>query len=56
METVFMYCVNEDDGVHVVQPQLTMVDDDDDAIPLPPLTSRLGNLDGSTVGSVRVSS
>jgi hypothetical protein len=43
METVFMYCINEDDGVHVVQPELTMVDDDDDTTPLPPL-SELGEL------------
>jgi hypothetical protein len=29
--------------VHVLQPELTMVDDDDDATPLPPL-SELGEL------------
>ena len=43
METVFMYCVNEDDGVHVVQPELTMADDGDDLPELPPL-SELGEL------------
>jgi len=44
METVFMYCVNEDDGVHVVQTELTLVDDgDDDVMPMPPL-SELGEL------------
>ena len=43
METVFRYCVNEDDGVHIVQPELTMVDDNDDLPELPPL-SELGEL------------
>ena len=44
MEYAFIWCVNgDDDGVHVVQPELTIVDDDDDATLLPPL-SELGEL------------
>ena len=44
MEYAFIWCVNgDDDGVHVVQPELTMVDDDDDLPQLPPL-SELGEL------------
>lgn len=44
MEYAFIWCVNgDDDGVHIVQPELTTADDDDDLPELPPL-SELGEL------------